>query len=116
MLKRYKVYLIWGLVLIMVLFGSLGANALGASARGYHQNAAQAGHTDSPGKSASVKTAAPHTVNMQDVPGEKHPPASTHSRDLSFQTGVSPAVYAQRKAAAAHYKNGARVFNPYSLP
>ncbi len=116
MLKRYKVYLIWGLILITVLFGSLGVNSLGASAKGYHQSATQSKHTVSPGKRASGKVVFAHDVNMQDVPKESSKQASTHGGQIPLQTGVSPAVYAQRKAAAAHFKGAVRGTTPYPAP
>jgi len=46
-----------------------------------------------------------HTVNMQNVLAEAPGSANNHQRMLPLLTGVSPTVYAQRKAAAAQNKN-----------
>ena len=46
-----------------------------------------------------------HTVDMRGVPAETASSAKLSERTMPFLTGVSPAVYAQRKAAALHNKN-----------
>ena len=46
-----------------------------------------------------------HTVNMQNVPAETVGASTNHPRMLPLLTGVSPTVYAQRKADARHNKN-----------
>src|SRR5579864_6193683 len=56
-------------------------------------------------KRAPAQTVSPHTVNMQNVAAEATSAPATHVQHMPFLTGVSPAVYAQRKQAAAHNKN-----------
>jgi len=46
-----------------------------------------------------------HTVDMKGVPAETASSAILAARTMPLLTGVSPAVYAQRKAAALHNKN-----------
>jgi hypothetical protein len=68
------------------------------------------------GKPATAKMVAMHLMNMQNVPGETPASSSHHPSALPLLTGVSTAVYAQRKAAAAHNKNATVATHPYANP
>lgn len=99
MLKRYRMLIASSLALVLVLVSMLGASFVFAkvqSATGAHANAAPSA------KPATIHTVSHHTVNMQQVPVATARSLRGPVRTMPFLTGVSPAVYAQRKAAAAH--------------
>jgi hypothetical protein len=93
------VYFISSLALSVLLLGMFNVQLVSArsmqSDNQIHLTAAAAGRTH-----ATVATH--HVINMRQVPKEK-PSSSTHrSQPAPFLTGVSPAVYAQRKQMAVH--------------
>jgi hypothetical protein len=54
-----------------------------------------------------------HTVNMSQVPAAKAIPAHRPTRLMPLLTGLSPAAYAQREAAAAHNKHAPVDLHPF---
>jgi hypothetical protein len=101
MQKKHRLFLSSFLVLAALLVSMVSAGF--AFAKGQNQNVGQASPVIS-AKSATAKLVAMHTVNMRGSPAES-PKSASHYTALPFLTGVSPSVYAQRKAAAAHTKN-----------
>ena len=87
------------LILLIGMFGTVFVFAKGQGQSTAHTNLATSA------RPASAPMVTMHTVNMQNVPAEPAGTAVNDSRLLPFLTGVSPAVYAQRKQAAAHNKN-----------
>jgi hypothetical protein len=53
-----------------------------------------------------------HTVDMRGVPAESASSSKLPARTMPWLTGVSPTVYAQRKAAALHNKNAPLNIHP----
>lgn len=100
MLKRYKLPFIVCLVLTLLFTA-----ALGAGARGLQSKSASVGASISSGPKISIPATAPYVVNMQAVPKATSRSANGRVSRLPAHPGVSSAVYAQRKAAAARYKN-----------
>jgi hypothetical protein len=98
-LKHYKFPTLMFLCLLL-----LGMTALGASANTSAKKVSQASAAVSPGKAVTSSAAQARVVNMQNVPKETaaQAAANTQRRAMPLGTGVSPQVYAQRKAAAAH--------------
>jgi len=114
MFKRYKGYLIFGMVLLILIAGTFVANA---SSFVHAQPATpHANLTASAGKPISGNPVLAKTVDMQNVPAATNQSLKGHQVAIPFRTGVSPAVYAQRKAAAAHYSNAVRGTTPYGAP
>jgi len=72
-----------------------------ASANEHSQKAPHTGISGS-GKNATAKMVERHVIDMRQVPAETPAPTSHRTAALPLLTGVSSAVYAQRKAAAAH--------------
>ena len=99
MLKRYKLP-----ILLFLCLTLLGATALGVSASSNGKQGSQANPVVSAGKSASIASAKPAIIDMQNVPKETAQQAAANARRkaLPFMTGVSAQVFAQRKATAAH--------------
>jgi len=104
MRKNYPVYIV---VLLALLVGAFSASF--AFAKGQSQ-----ANLSPSAKSATSHVVAMHTVNMQKVPAASSKSLSQKSTLLPFLTGVSPTVYAQRKAAATHNKNAPAGANPYA--
>lgn len=101
MQKKQRMLFSSFLVLAALLISTISTGV--ALAQGQSAYGAHASPTIS-AKPATAKLVAMHTVNMHRTPAESPKPAKQHTA-LPFLTGVSPAVYAQRKAAAAHTKN-----------
>lgn len=112
LLKRYKASFIVCLVLTILLTG-----AVGVSARGLQSKSPRTGPSVSSGSKVSIQASAPVVVNMQSVPKAtaQSQAKGGHASTLPAHPGVSSTVYAQRKAAAAHYQN-AVVEHPYATP
>ena len=87
------------LILLIGMFGTVFVFAKGQGQSTAHTNLATSA------RPVTAPMVTMHTVNMQNVPAEPAGTAVNDSRLLPFLTGVSPAVYAQRKQAAAHNKN-----------
>src|SRR5579863_2573913 len=87
------------LVLLVGMFGTAFVFAKEQNQSAAHGNRA----TSARSVVASMETM--HTINMQNVPAESEGTAAKRPALMPFLTGVSPAVYAQRKAAAAYNKN-----------
>src|SRR5581483_8924248 len=97
--KKYRMLAASSLASLLLLVSMFGASfvfAKAQSATGAHANAAPSA------KPATIHTVSHHTVNMQQVPVATARSLRGPVRTMPFLTGVSPAVYAQRKAAAAH--------------
>lgn len=101
MQKKQRLFLSSFLVLAALLVSTITAGF--AFAKEQSPNGAQASPPIS-AKPATAKLVAMHTVNMGSTQAET-PKSASHHTALPFLTGVSPSVYAQRKAAAAHAKN-----------
>ena len=98
MRKQYKGYIFTFLALAIVLVGIFSASF--AFAKGQSRSGAAPS-----AQPATAPMVSMHTVDMSSVPAETAQSASQPPRLMPFLTGISPAVYAQRKAAAAHNKN-----------
>ncbi len=98
MRNKYQVHIVTALVLAALLVGAFSASFT------FAKGATQASSTPS-AKRANSQVVAMHTVNMQQVPAATSKSLSHSAAQMPFLTGVSPAVYAQRKAAAAHNQN-----------
>jgi len=99
MRRHFKGYLFMFVALTTVVVAILGAGF--ASANEHSQKAAHTGISGS-GKKASAKMVSMHVIDMQKVAVETSAPANHRSAGLPLLTGVSSAVYAQRKTDAAH--------------
>ncbi len=113
MRKQYKGYFLTFLALATILMGAYGASVV--FAKGSSQSASQSGISGS-GKPAIAHMIGMHVVNMSNVPAETSTSSSQHAKALPFLTGVSAAVYAQRKAAAAQNKNATINTHSYANP
>jgi hypothetical protein len=114
MFKSNKRYLTIGMVLLILFSGTVVANAssfVHAQPAITHTNP-----TASAGKPISGKSVLAKTIDMQNVPAASSQSLKSHPVSVPFRTGVSPQVYAQRKAAAAHYANAVRGTTPYGAP
>jgi len=99
MRSQFKGYLFIFVALATVLVAILGAGF--ASANDHSRQTPLTGISGS-GKSATAAMVAKHVIDMRQVPAETSAQANHSSKALPFLTGVSSAVYAQRKADAAH--------------
>lgn len=101
MQKRFLTFLVPSTVLVLVIAGMFSANFV------FAQGSKTGSQTAPSAKRAVSQVVAMHTVNMQQVPAEtaSQKALATHTKQLPWLTAVSPAVYAQRKAAAAHNTN-----------
>src|SRR5258706_1994994 len=113
MRKQYKGYFFTFLALATILMGAYSASVV--FAKGSSQSASQSGISGS-GKPAIAHMIGMHVVNMSNVPAETSTSSSQHAKALPFLTGVSAAVYAQRKAAAAQNKNATINTHSYANP
>jgi hypothetical protein len=102
MREKYRGYLVSLAALLIVLAGMFGASFVFTKGQSQSKAHAQLATSARPVASHMVTM---HTVNMQNVLAEAAGSASNHQRILPLLTGVSPMVYAQRKAAAAQNKN-----------
>ena len=110
MRKQYQSYIVVLLALATVLAGLFGANFV--FAKGQSQNNVRTPLVTSGGlKTARVIDM--HTVNMRNVPVGPTGPSNSQPKELGLGTGVNPAVYAQRKAEAAHNTNLPLISHPY---
>lgn len=112
--KSYKEVLAILLVLSVLLVGTLGA---GYASTHTQQNTTTTSQPKLSAKLSSTKMLEHHVVNMASTPALK---ASTRSASSKYVlprlTGVSAAVEAQRKAAAAHNRNAPLDTQLYSNP
>jgi hypothetical protein len=99
MRRQFKGYLFMFVALATVIVAIFSAGF--ASANEHSQKAPHTGISGS-GKSATAKMVEMHVIDMRQVPAETPAPASHSSKALPLLTGVSSAVYAQRKTDAAH--------------
>ncbi len=97
MQKKQRLFLSSFLVLAALLVSTISAGS--AFAKGQSLNGAHASPPIS-AKPATAKLVAMHTMDMQSSPAES-PKSASHHTALPFLTGVSPSVYAQRKAVAS---------------
>jgi len=104
MREQYRGYLVSFAALLIVLGGMFAASFVFTKGQSQSKAHAQLATSARPVASHMVTM---HTVNMQNVLAEAAAAglASNHQRILPLLTGVSPTVYAQRKAAAAQNKN-----------
>src|SRR5260370_22063178 len=104
MREQYRGYLVSFAALLIVLAGMFGASFVFTKGQSQSKAHAQLATSARPVASHMVTM---HMVNMQNVLAEAAAAgsASNHQRTLPLLTGVSPMVYAQRKAAAAQNKN-----------
>jgi hypothetical protein len=94
------IFTILALATILVsIFGASFAFAKGQSLSIAHTQFATSA------KPATAPMASMHTVDMRNVPADSDSSAKLPARTMPLLTGVSPEVYAQRKAAALHNKN-----------
>ncbi len=113
MRKQYRRYLFSFLALAVLLAGAFGATIVFTN--GHHQSRAS-GKPVGSGKPVAAPMVAMHVVDMSSVPGETPKSSSQRPTALPLHTGVSAAVYAQRKAAAAHNKNAPVGHHAYPNP
>ena len=99
MRSQFKGYLFLFLALATVPVAIFGAGFASAN-----EQSRQTPHTaiSGSGQRASVTMEEMHTVDMWQVPAETPAQANRSSKALPLLTGVSSAVYAQRKTDAAH--------------
>jgi hypothetical protein len=97
------------LALATILVSIFGASFV--FAKGQHLSSAQTQSATS-AKPATAPMVSMHTVNMISVPAVPTGSATFSARTMPFLTGVSPAVYAQRKAAALHNTNAPLNLHP----
>jgi hypothetical protein len=102
------IFTILALATILVsIFGASFAFAKGQSLSIAHTQFATSA------KPATAPMASMHTVDMRNVPADSDSSAKLPARTMPLLTGVSPEVYAQRKAAALHNKNAPVDAHPY---
>jgi hypothetical protein len=99
MQKRFLTFLLPFVALVLTVIGMVGANFA------FAQGSKSASHAAPSAQRAVSHVVAMHTVNMQQVPAETASQAAAHAKQMPWLTGMSPAAYAQLKAAAAHNKN-----------
>src|SRR6266702_89529 len=96
-----------GSVFTMLALATVLVSIFGASfafAKGQNHSIAHAQFATS-AKPAIAPMVSMHTADMRGVPAETASSVKLSARTMPFLTGVSTAVYAQRKAAALHTKN-----------
>src|SRR6266702_6543740 len=96
-----------GSVFTMLALATVLVSIFGASfafAKGQNHSIAHAQFATS-AKPAIAPMVSMHTADMRGVPAETASSVKLSARTMPFLTGVSTAVYAQRKAAALHNKN-----------
>jgi hypothetical protein len=106
---------ITGSVFTILALATVLVSIFGASfvfAKGQSQSIAHTQFATS-AKPATAPMVSMHTVDMRGVPAESASSAKLPARTMPWLTGVSPAVYAQRKAAALHNKNALIDAHPY---
>src|SRR5947209_1896047 len=99
MSKKHKGFLILFVTLLALLGSAFGGSLV--LARGSQQQGSPTNLVGS-GKPVTSSMVAMHVVNMSSVPAETATSSSHRPTALPLHTGVSPAVYAQRKVAALH--------------
>lgn len=98
MAKHLRTPLATALALIALVFSFGGTTSIAAA----HSTATRTTATVTMGaKRSATASVTPHVVDMSKVPAETPGSLVTKPRQLPLLTGVSPVVYAQRKAAAA---------------
>src|SRR5258708_13520705 len=98
--KPYKLFIFSSLALLLALVGIFSVSF--AFAKGQSPVNAYANQAPS-AKPAVAHMVAMHTVNMQHVPAGTATASNSQVRTMPFLTGLSQAMYAQRKAGAAHH-------------
>lgn len=113
MLKRRKVAVVSILILVVLLtsLGSLGF----VFAQSSHSQTPQAQHPAA-GKNTSIASSIAATIDMSQVPMEQAGASKQRAEALPLLTGVSPSVYAQHKAGAAHNSKAPKGTRAYSQP
>lgn len=106
----------WGYILSFLALAALFAGMAGANFASANVNRASQVQVSGHGKAATAHMTSLQVVNMQNVPAETTQAASKRPTALPFLTGVSPATYAQRKAAAAHNPNAPAGNHPFAAP
>ncbi|MBA2288636.1 MAG: hypothetical protein H0W02_24435 [Ktedonobacteraceae bacterium] len=115
MLRKLLVCVVSVLMLVAVLAGMAGVGA--AFARGRTQSVTSAPASLSTGAMpATAPMVAMHTVDMRAVPVETAKVLSQRPVLMPRLTGTTPAVYAQRKAAAARSASAPVGSHAYQLP
>lgn len=114
MRKQSKGYIFTFLALATVLAGMSAASFV--FAKGASSSVSSPQQLSASGKSAVAHLVAMHVVDMHNVPAETPGSASQHPVVLPLLTGMSQAVYAQRKATAAHAQNAPVGNYPYATP
>src|SRR5579859_5009776 len=99
MRRQFRGYLFIFVALATVLVAIFGVGFASAN-----DHSRQTSHTaiSGSGKRATATMVEKHVVDMRQVPAETAAQASQGAKALPLLTGVSSAVYAQRKADAAH--------------
>jgi hypothetical protein len=106
----------WGYILSFLALAALVVGMFGMNFASAKVNSASQFKVSGHGKAATVHMTSLNVVNMQNVPAETAKAASKPATALPFLTGVSPAVYKQRKAAAAHNSNAPTGNHPFAAP
>ncbi|HEX9132319.1 MAG TPA: hypothetical protein VF844_08495 [Ktedonobacteraceae bacterium] len=102
-----SVFTILALATILVsIFGASFVFAKGQNLSTAHKQSATSA------KPATAPMLSIHTVDMKNVPAESASSAKLSAGTAPFLTGVSSAVYAQRKAAALHNQNAPLNLHP----
>lgn len=109
MRKQFTGWVFTILALATVLGSIFGASFV--FAKGQHLSVAQTQLVTS-AKPATAPMVSMHTVNMKNVPAESASSANISAKSIPFLTGVSPAVYTQRKAAALHNQSAPANVHP----
>ena len=99
MRRQFKGYLFMCVALATVVLAIVGAGF--ASANGQNQKTSHTSISGS-GSKATANMVGMHVIDMHTVAAETSAPANHRSATLPLLTGVSSAVYSQRKADAAH--------------
>src|SRR5437764_13550070 len=106
MFKWSKGYFVVFVVLVVLLLGgTVGTGFVFARGSAKALTSTTASNLPVSAKPISERMVAMHTLDETKVPRAPGRPGSTHPKVIPFRTGVSPAVFAQRKAAAAHNHN-----------
>lgn len=93
-----------GFLFLFVALATLVVAIVGAGFASANQHSGQTSHTaiSGSGQKATAKMVGRHVVDMRHVPLDTLAQANRNSKAMPLLTGVSSAVYAQRKANAAH--------------
>ncbi|HEV2581256.1 MAG TPA: hypothetical protein VGT44_10440, partial [Ktedonobacteraceae bacterium] len=113
MRKHFQRHIIVLLALVIALVGGIGANFVFAKGQGQSAASTVKPPLVSSGGLSAASVVDVHSVDMRNVSSMTVNSSGNHAQAMDGSTGVDPAVYLQRKAAAAHNARLPKLLHPY---